>query len=105
MYTNTKENEKRYQDIKAQYQTAANKRKVKIQLARANVEAAEATIKLIEQERTDLFNNRPQRWSREMIEYKEDIISRLDAARRRLAQKRNELAAAQRQELNPTNEQ
>ena len=105
MYTNTKENEKRYQDIKAQYQAAANKRKVKIQLARANVEAAEATIKLIEQERTDLFNNRPQRWSREMIEYKEDIISRLDAARRRLAQKRNELAAAQRQELNPTNEQ
>ena len=105
MYTNTKENEKRYQDIKAQYQTAANKRKVKIQLARANVEAAEATIKLIEQERTDLFNNRPQRWSREMIEYKEDIISRLDAARRRLTQKRNELAAAQRQELNPTNEQ
>ena len=105
MYTNTKENEKRYQDIKAQYQAAANKRKVKIQLARANVEAAEATIKLIEQERTDLFNNRPQRWSREMIEYKEDIISRLDAARRRLTQKRNELAAAQRQELNPTNEQ
>ena len=96
MYTNTKENEKRYQDIKAQYQAAANKRKVKIQLARANVEAAEATIKEIEQEWTELMNNRPQRWTREMTQYKEGIISRRDAARRRLEQKRVELATALR---------
>lgn len=105
MYVNSTENQKRYEAIKAQYHAAAISRRTKIALCRANVEAAEATIKLIEQERTDLFNNPPQRWSREMIEYREGIFSRLEAARRRLERKRNELSAAQTQEFNPTNEQ
>ena len=94
-YTNTQENQDRYQALKARYQTDVSARKVRISLARANMEAAEIALKMIENEWNEFNNNRPVKWTKELTQQKNDIINRRNAARQRLNDKRQALAFAQ----------
>ena len=58
-YLNTKENEKRYQAIKAEYQAHASKRDVMRQVKRASLEVAKSMLQDIDNEISEW---REQHW-------------------------------------------
>ena len=92
MYTNTKENEKRYQDIKAQYQDAVSRRKSAINLEETRVEVARARLKEINDRITELNNS--NKISYEVGRERSSLLSQRVAAADKLREAERKLAIA-----------
>ena len=93
IYLNNEQNEKRYNALKAKYQSEVSRRRAKIVLAEAKVKAWEQTVKEIEQEWAEWNKNKfVGTFTEEKRAQQRDIQIRMGAARAKAENAKLELS-------------
>jgi hypothetical protein len=92
-YLNSKENEERYNALKAKYQGEATRRRIKIKLAEAKVDAWGETLKAIQHEWQEWNKTKfVGTFTNEKKAQQIDIQSRMDKARAKIEKAKLELS-------------